>query len=79
MVNLRERAEMLRGELNISSTVGQGTRISTYIPVQDKDGNSGSQLESHIPASSTRMAQGLRPTNSTDKPASDSGWENIKL
>ena len=33
LVNLRERAELVNGVLDIRSTLGSGTRISVYIPL----------------------------------------------
>jgi two-component system sensor histidine kinase DegS len=36
LATLRERTEMLGGELNIQSNVGQGTRIEFSIPIADE-------------------------------------------
>jgi signal transduction histidine kinase len=37
MVNLRERAELVGGNLTIESTPGRGTRITLAVPVQDDE------------------------------------------
>ncbi len=36
MVNLRERAELVNGLLNLQSTPGKGTNVSVYIPLTDE-------------------------------------------
>ncbi len=36
MVNLRERAEMVNGVLDIQSALGKGTKISVYIPLTEE-------------------------------------------
>jgi signal transduction histidine kinase len=36
LATLRERTEMLGGELNIQSNIGQGTRIEFSIPIADE-------------------------------------------
>lgn len=36
MVNMRERAELLNGQLKIDSAPGQGTRISLLVPLTDQ-------------------------------------------
>ncbi len=38
LATLRERTEMLGGELNIQSNLGQGTRIEFSIPIADEEG-----------------------------------------
>jgi signal transduction histidine kinase len=35
MINLRERAELVSGTLNIESALGQGTRITLLVPIDD--------------------------------------------
>jgi sensor histidine kinase YesM len=35
MVNLRERAELVNGLLNIDSQPGKGTNVQVYIPVTE--------------------------------------------
>jgi signal transduction histidine kinase len=34
MVNMSERAEVLKGKLSIASAVGQGTRVMLRLPVE---------------------------------------------
>ncbi|MBK8905071.1 MAG: sensor histidine kinase [Anaerolineaceae bacterium] len=41
LATLRERTEMLGGELNIQSNLGQGTRVEFIIPISDEAGLSG--------------------------------------
>jgi signal transduction histidine kinase len=36
MVNLRERAELVNGLLNIKSSIGQGTMVQVYIPLSEE-------------------------------------------
>jgi signal transduction histidine kinase len=36
MVNLRERAELVNGLLNVESTLGKGTKISVYLPLTEE-------------------------------------------
>jgi signal transduction histidine kinase len=36
MINLRERAELVNGVLNIESAPGQGTRVQVYIPLTEE-------------------------------------------
>ena len=36
MVNLRERAELVNGLLNIDSAPGKGTRVQVYIPLTEE-------------------------------------------
>jgi len=36
MVNLRERAELVNGRLNIDSAPGKGTRVQVYIPLTEE-------------------------------------------
>ena len=36
MVNLRERAELVNGLLNIQSAVGKGTKVSVYLPLTEE-------------------------------------------
>ena len=36
MVNLRERAELVNGLLNIQSAVGRGTKVSVYLPLTEE-------------------------------------------
>ncbi len=36
MINLRERAELVEGTLNIESSPGQGTRITLLVPIPDQ-------------------------------------------
>jgi signal transduction histidine kinase len=40
MVNLRERAELVTGLLNIDSAPGKGTRIQVYIPLSEEAADS---------------------------------------
>ena len=37
MINLRERTELVNGELNIKSVPGKGTRVQVYIPLTEED------------------------------------------
>ena len=36
MVNLRERAELVNGVLNIQSAPAKGTRVQVFIPLTDE-------------------------------------------
>lgn len=45
MVNLRERTEMINGVLKIESAPGQGTRVKTYIPLDEQAISRLSQFE----------------------------------
>ncbi len=36
MVNLRERAELVNGLLNVQSAIGKGTKVSVYIPLTEE-------------------------------------------
>lgn len=36
MINLRERAELINGLLNVQSAIGKGTKISVYIPLTEE-------------------------------------------
>jgi signal transduction histidine kinase len=36
LVNLRERADLIQGVLDIQSTIGKGTRVAVYIPLTDE-------------------------------------------
>lgn len=58
MVNMRERAELLNGSLNLKSTPGKGTTITVIIPIDlsDAANNNGRQGE----LSATRMADSAR-------------------
>jgi signal transduction histidine kinase len=38
LLNMRERAEMLNGELSIESALGQGTLVKLIVPLQDSNG-----------------------------------------
>jgi len=33
MINLRERAALVEGNINIESTPGQGTRVTLLVPI----------------------------------------------
>lgn len=39
MINMRERAELAEGRLELQSAKGQGTRIAVYVPIQAADPN----------------------------------------
>jgi signal transduction histidine kinase len=43
--NMRERAEMLRGEFSIESAVGQGTLVKLIVPLQANDGTDSGGME----------------------------------
>ncbi len=33
LINLRERTELINGVLDLSSTIGRGTKVSVFIPL----------------------------------------------
>ena len=37
MINMRERAELAEGTLNLESAKGQGTRVQVYVPLQQRE------------------------------------------
>jgi signal transduction histidine kinase len=45
LLNMRERAEMLKGEFSIESAIGQGTLVKLVVPLQASDGMDFGELE----------------------------------
>lgn len=78
LVNMRERAGMVEGQLHIQSAKGKGTRITVLVPV-DTAGVVGtvvdhlpplqlqSQREARVQAASDRSRPVTRPHHSTDR------------
>jgi len=58
MVNMRERAELLNGSLNLKSTPGKGTTITVIIPIDMSSLNGASDRQSEL--NSTKMAERTR-------------------
>lgn len=80
MVNLRERAEMLRGELSIDSQPGHGTKITVYVPIPEQADAKRQYEEPHVEAGDTYMAQGIEPADNAPKsPDDEAGWESLNL
>jgi signal transduction histidine kinase len=65
MVNMRERAALIEGNLRIDSAKGKGTKISVIIPLKDKPG-SGDNSGSGQP--SPRRASQLTQNNARTSP-----------
>ncbi len=66
MINLRERAELLNGNLNIESAEGRGTKITLIAPIRDSilkelNDDAGSTAAARLPDSSAAVS----PTTST--------------
>jgi signal transduction histidine kinase len=47
MVNLRERAELVNGLLNVQSTPGKGTKVSVYLPLTEEAADRLQHARSH--------------------------------
>ena len=58
MVNMRERAELLNGSLNLKSAPGKGTTITVIIPIDLSNGADADGWQGEL--NSTRMAERTR-------------------
>lgn len=59
MVNMQERADLINGHLDLTSNIGQGTRITVTIPI-DYSRINGEDRETRVQVPMTRLAASAR-------------------
>lgn len=78
MVNLRERSEMLRGEFNLQSEIGRGTKIEVVMPIDDEVPANKNWQKPQIAAQETSLASNITDHSEKRSPsADDTGWSDI--
>lgn len=78
MVNLRERSEMLRGDFNLQSHIGQGTKITVVMSIAEEQGGGRHWQKPEIDPQETIMANNTSADKvSPQKSPDETGWSDI--